>query len=519
MLPALLSVIVAFSIIGAAVTEVTLTNFTVVANSIKSQQALNLAEAGINYYMWHLNHNSSDYTDGNKTGNTLTAYGYGPYIHQYVDLNGSNEGTYTLYINPPTNNNSSIVTIRSIGQPIGSAITKTVQAQVGVPSFASYAVVSDSALWFGNNETASGPVFSNQGIRMDGPNTSTVSSANSTYTPSYQVGGDGNSHPGVWCDPSVTTPINCSTRSKSDWLYPVPTIDFNQVSSYLCTLKKLAFSSSSTTASIDSQSNACSQTPNASTQAYIARSNSNASQSKGYLIVLNPNTTYDLYRVSSEDDTQSSYLTALSTTLLSSGNPIPANGVIYVEDNVWVISNPDFHGRVTIAAGRLSASSSNSYSNITIAGPLLYSTKNGSDAIGLIAQNNISIAPYAPPPPTVTPINFEVDGALLSENGNIWYPDTYNVAPWYCTTGWTDPSQQFLFYGSVATRQTWTWSWLNGPYQCGNASYDPISGNYISGFLNDTTQYDYNLLYNPPPDFPLTSGYNILSWREILTHP
>ena len=518
MLPGLISVIVAFSIIGAAVTEVTLTNFMVIGNSIKSQEALNIAEAGVNYYLWHLNHNSTDYTDGHQTGNTLTQYGYGPYVHQYVGLNGVDQGTYTLYIQPPTNN-STIVTVRSIGQVANSSITKTVQAKLGIPSFASYGVVSDSALWFGNNETASGPVDSNQGIRMDGPNTSTVSSANSVYTPSYQLGGDGNPHPGVWCNASVTTPVNCNTRSKNDWLYPVPTIDFNQVASALCTLKKIAFSSSSTTSSISNSSNACSQTPNNSTQSYIARSNTNASQTKGYLIELNPDGTYNLYRVNSVNDTESSYQTALSTQLISTETPIPSNGVIYVEDNVWVLSNPDFHGRVTIAAGRLSAASSNSYANITIAGPLLYSTKNGQDAIGLIAQNNIIIAPYAPPPNTVSSINFQVDGALLAENGNVWYPDTYQSAPYECTMGWTGANQQFLFYGSVATRQTWTWSWLDGSNQCGNAAYDSVSGQYISGFENNTTQYDYNLMYSPPPDFPLTSGYNILSWREILLHP
>ncbi len=519
MLPALISVIVAFSIIGAAVTEVTLTNFSVVSNSIKSQESLNIAEAGINYYLWHLNHNATDYTDGHTGTQTLNpTLGYGPYTHNYIDLNGVNEGTYTLYINPPTNN-STVVTIRSIGQTLNSNITKTVQAQIGVPSFASYGVVSDSALWFGNNETADGPIFSNQGIRIDGANTSTVSSANSTYNPSVNVGGDGNFHPGVWCDSSVTTPVNCNTRSKSNWLYPVPTVDFNQVSSYLCSLKKQAFSSSSVTSSLNSNSNACSQTPNESTQAYIQRSTTSANINKGYLIELNPDGTYNLYRVNNQNDLNSSYLSALSTQLISSNNAIPSNGVIYVEDNVWVLSNPDFHGRVTIAAGRLSSASSNSYSNITIVGPLLYSTKNGADAIGLIAQNSIIIAPYAPPPNTTTSFTFEIDGALLAENGNVWFPDVYNSNPYICTTGWVLPSQKFLFYGSVATRQTWTWSWLDGGYPCGYGVYDSGSGNYISGFLNNTTQYDYNLQYSPPPDYPLTSGYKILSWREILSHP
>src|SRR5581483_1045905 len=133
--------------------------------------------------------------------------------------------------------------------------------QIGEPSFASYALVGDSALWFGSNETADGPVHSNQGIRLDGPNTDTVSSANSTYVPSTQLGGDGNSHPGVWCNSSVTSPVNCNTRSKTNWLYPVSAIDFNQVNTSLCSMKKTAFASDSSTSSLDNTSNPCNQTP------------------------------------------------------------------------------------------------------------------------------------------------------------------------------------------------------------------------------------------------------------------
>src|SRR6202012_6011336 len=130
--------------------------------------------------------------------------------HTYTDANGTNEGTYTLWIDP-AGNGSTVVTVRSTGQAAGSNITRTVQAEIGTPSFASYAVASDSALWFGNTETADGPIDSNQGVRMDGPSDSTVSSANATYVPSTQLGGDGRtSEPGVWCSPTITAPVNCN---------------------------------------------------------------------------------------------------------------------------------------------------------------------------------------------------------------------------------------------------------------------------------------------------------------------
>jgi hypothetical protein len=516
MIPALLSIIIAFSITGTALIEVATTNFFVVDNSIQSQRAFNIAEAGLNYYLWHLNHNSTDYKDGGTTPTTPTALGYGPYTHNYIDTNGVNEGTYTLYINP-AGSGSTIATVRSIGKATGTGVTRTVQAQIGSPSFASYAVASDTALWFGNTESADGPIDSNQGVRMDGPSDGIVSSANSTYVPPSDLGGNGStSYPGVWCSTSVTTPTNCNTRSKSTWTYPVPQIDFNQVSTSQCTMKKVAFAANSATAALASQSNACTQVPNTLTSSYLPQRSTTYSLTRGYLIVLNTDGTYNLYDVNAENDQATSYSTALTTQLVSSNITIPSSGVIFAEDNVWVISNPTYHGRVTISAGRLTAGSSASYANIVIAGPLLYSTKNGSDAIGLVAQDSVILAPYAPP--SSGAFNFEVDGALLAETGEVWYPGTYRTSTNRCTRGWTNANQQLLFYGSIATRQVWTWTWLDGSSACGDAAYDATNG-YISGVENNTTQYDYNLEYAPPPSYPLTSGYNILSWREILTHP
>lgn len=516
MIPALLSLIIAFGIMATAVTNVAVTNLFISGNIVQSQRAFNIAESGLNYYMWHLNHNASDYKDGHTTPATPNAtLGYGPYTHTYVDTNGVTQGTFTLWINP-AGNGSTVVTVRSIGTAKGSNSTRTVQAQIGTPSFASYAVASDSALWFGNTEAADGPVDSNQGVRMDGDSNSTVSSANATYVPSSQLGGDGSSHPGVWCSTTVTSPISCNTRSKNNWVYPVPQLNFNTVTSSLCTIKKTAFAADSSTAALANQANACTLTPTTRTAAYLPQRSTTFSLSRGYLIVLNTSGTYNLYNVNAENDQLSPYTSALTLQSVATNVSIPSSGVVFAEDNVWVLSNPSFHGRLTIAAGRLSSSNSSTYANIVIAGPLQYSNKNGIDAVGLIAQDSVIVAPYAPP--ATGSFNFEIDGALLAESGEVWYPDTYRTSQSKCTRGWTNSNQQFLFYGSVATRQTWTWTWQNGSSSCGDAAFDATNG-YISGIEHNTTQYDYNLEYAPPPSFPVTSGYDILSWREVITHP
>lgn len=352
---------------------------------------------------------------------------------------------------------------------------------------------------------------------MDGPNTSTVTSANSTYVPSVALGGNGyTTEPGVWCSDTVTSPVDCATRNTSNWVYPSNNIDFNQINNSLCNLKKIAFSNNSTTASIATASNACTQTPNTLTTSYLPRRGFYSDSQRGYLIMLNSNDTYNLYDVNNENDTLTPYTSALKLKLVADNIAIPSSGVIFAEDNVWVLSNPTFTGRVTIAAGRMTSSNTFSEANIVIAGPLQYGIKNGTDAIGLVAQNSVILAPYAPP--TSGAFTFEIDGALMAVNGNVWYPPNYRNNYYYCTQGWTQSDQTLLFYGSVTTRQVWTWNWLDGQYQCGNAAYDPVNG-YISGIENTVTQYDYNLEFNPPPHYPNIGGNAIISWREILTRP
>ncbi len=515
-LPIVLAFILASTILTGAVLTVIQTNFFTVNLNTQRQQALNIAEAGVNYYLWHMSHDANDFKDGQSTPATPDPdLGYGPYVHNYVDDNSKTTGTYTLWIKPQSAG-STIMTVRSIGKVKNTNVIRTVDAQIGATSFASYALASDSALWFGNTEVANGPVHSNVGVRMDGASFGDVTSANATYVPPGSLGGDGASHPGVWCKSSVTTPVNCNSRSKADWHYPVPLLDFNQISSSLCTIKKVAFSSDATTSALSQLSNACSQTPTTRTPSYLPQRSASGSFSstQGYLIELNTNGTYNLYNVNSENDTKATYVSALGKSLVSSNVVIPSTGVIFAEDNVWIRSNPTYKGRVTIGSGRLAQTNS---TDIVIADDLVYTTKNGDDAIGLVTENSVIIAPYAPPASGA--FTFEVDASMIAQSGSVTYPLHYRSTPSKYTHGWINSNQKFIFYGSISTRQTWTWTWLIGCGSCADAVYSASNSAYISGILNNSTDYDYNLLYAPPPNYPITGGYNILSWREVLTTP
>jgi hypothetical protein len=510
MLPGLISFIIAISILGAAVITVILNNFYVVGNNVTSQKAFNISEAGLNYYLWHLSHNATDFKDGQATSGTDATLGNGPFVHDYIDDSGKKQGTFTLWIKPQ-GNGSTIASVRSIGKVTGSTITRTTEAKIGAASFASYGLLSDTALYF--TGSASGPVFSNQGIRMDGPSTDTVGAANATYVPPANLGGNGlTSYPGVWCNSNVTAPVDCNTRDKTNWLFPQTAVDFNQVSGSLCTMKKVAFADNIATASLATQTNACTQVPTTRTSSYLPRRASVFNIARGYLIQLNANNTYTLFQVNGENDSLTPYTSALTLSQVAANIAIPSSGVIFAEDNVWVRTATTFAGRVSIGAGRLSNGDS---ANITIADDILYSTKNGSDAIGLVSENDVLVAPYAPP--ASGNFTFEVNAAVLAQSGSVRYPEDYR-SNGRCTRGWVGSNQKQIFYGSVSSRQVTAWKIIYGS-SCPDTAYDSATSRYYSGFKNTDTQYDYNLLYGPPPSYPITGGYSILSWREVLTRP
>jgi hypothetical protein len=481
----------------------------------KNQLSLNIADAGVNYYLWHLSHSGADFQDGN-TGGTPIVGGefngfYGPYEHDYKDDNGIIAGKYTLYIKPKSLG-STVAVVRAVGETNGNSNRRTVEAEIGAPSFASYGLVGDGALWFGDTESSNGPTHSNVGIRMDGPNAGDVTSANATYVPPANLGGNGTtSRNGVWCNAGTNCASRNSTNNNGSWRYPVPAVNFNAITAELCNLKKTAFLSSVATAAIAATPTACSNVTTTRTDAYIPRYQPAFNITRGYLIELNDNNTYNLYGVANEvysftnnNTYTSTWQAALTETLIQSNIAVPTSGVIFVEDNVWVRTNSVYEGRVTIASGRLA--SATEQTDVIIADDIKYEEKTGRDAIGLIAESDILIAPYAPPKPNDAASNypFEINAALIAKDGSVVVPFTYLSRQ---VPVWNDPAKKLVSYGSIATRQIWTWVWTNS------------GGTPLRGMYYNETNYDYNLLYAPPPNFPITSTYDILKWREILVTP
>ena len=193
---------------------------------INHEQAFQIAEAGINYYQWHLAHFPVDYKDGTTTP--------GPYIHTYTDLTtGKSIGQYSLTIVPPAVG-STIVTIQSTGWTNANPNDKrTITAQYGIPSLAQFSFLSNDVVWIGAGETVSGKLQSNNGVRFDGVGNAPIMSAKSTYyCPSSQGSPCESWQNGVWggAAPAV----------RSFWQFPVPAVDFSALTANLSSLKATA---------------------------------------------------------------------------------------------------------------------------------------------------------------------------------------------------------------------------------------------------------------------------------------
>jgi Tfp pilus assembly protein PilX len=415
-------IILSFVIIIGAQAIINNQKFT--AFETKTNQALDVADAGINYYMWHLTHNQYDYKDGNVIAGSGP---YGPFVHNYYDNYNNLIGTYTLTITPPANGNT-IVTVQSVGKVNGSPDSRTIVAKVGQKSFADYLFLSDTAMVFSDTATTNGPVHSNGCIQFNGTNNGVVESAVAS------CGSNG----GVWG----------SGGPSSQWKYPVTAIDFTSVTANLNTLQTL-----STSGGV----------------------NLGASGGIGWYLSLKSNGTIDEYRVTSENGS------GINKTFIRN-QTTPGNGVVFSPEEVWV-SGTNYPSRVTIVAAKLPDNSSTRKS-INVIDNLTTQLQDGSDVIGLIAQQDVFFPKYAPD-------NMTVYAAMLGQYGSVGF-DTNNGGP----------KSSFTLFGAIAQSQNDYAFKVQG---CGGV---------CKGFKTTSYTYDPSLLYGPPPGWPTTGVYAIMSWRE-----
>jgi hypothetical protein len=434
-LPVVLMASVIFMAFSMAIITLSMSNVKIANLHNKKITSMSIAEAGINYYLWHLAHNNEDYCDGQAC---VGSSPYGPYTHNYTDATGNVLGTYELFITPPSPGQSS-VTVKSVGKVNGESPIRTVITTIGMPSFTKYTLlVNGEQLWVGSGEKITGTVHVNDsGMYNEGEVTGDASSTELEYN-SWNWG----SQPGI-AGPGVYG------GSK---LYPVPRIDFNQVDVDVKTIRDDAKDNGKG----DYYDNA-------------------PSGSSGYHVVLKTNS-YDLYKVTNFNNTG---LNITAETLLGNHN-YPEEGIIFLEDNIWINGIIDNQKITVIAADP--EKNGNQRKRIVIPDLIRYTNLDGSDKIGLITQTDILVARTAPD-------NMEIDAAMIAKDGEIKIKDYTGLHKGHMKV-----------YGSMAHNTGLVWT------------YD--QGGDWTGYRTTETIIDQSNILNPPPMFPLTGTYVILSWRE-----
>lgn len=430
---------------------------------VAREHALQIAEAGAEYYRWHLAHAPTDYQDG--TGRP------GPYVHEYRDAAGRRIGEFSLEITPPPTG-STMVTVKSTGFYEGGTATSTraVEVVLAIPSVAKYAVAADQEIRIGEGTVTEGPVHSNSGVRFDGLARNLVTSARDVYDDPDHSGGN---EFGVHTHVAPVDPLPpAAVPERSDVFtvgreFPVPAIDFAGMVADLAQIKA------------DAQ---------AKGHYY------NASGRQGYRIVLKSNDTYDLFRVTAKrtppsqcknDAGEKSWDTwEIRTQSLIGTYAFPANGLIFFEDNVWVEGTVTT-ARLTIAAARFPDAQGQRRS-IIVNSDINYGAEDGSAVLGLIAQDSVNVG-------LASDTNLDIDAAMVAQHGRVGR----NYYGSGCGTGSTRNS--IRTYGSIVSAERYGFAWTDG-----------------TGYRTRNIVYDPHLLFAPPPGFPLTTDeYEVVSWEEV----
>lgn len=421
------------------------------------ERALDIAEAGLNYYKWYLAHNPDDVTNG--TGLP------GPYVTPYADPEGDVIGEYSLEIaSSSACGDIYAIDIFSTGHTYEAPnAARQVFARYARPTVAEYAYILNSNVWAGSDRVITGPYHSNGVIRMDGTNNSTVTSGQENWV----------------CDGSLP----CAPASSGDtidgvygngpnsdlWSFPSPPINFTGITVDLSQMQ-------------DKAQNAGGR--------YFGPSGRS-----GYHVVFRSNGTFDIYRVNSKVNEPNGYAWGRYMHILNGktflGNySIPTGcAVIYIEDQVWL--EGVVNGKVTIAAADVDTTGVDP--SIILNNNLTYA--NEDSGILVIGEYDVLIG-------LVVPDDMELNGIFVAQTGHFGRNHYDTSMP----NAWEQYIQRnsLTLNGTIVSNGREGTKWVSG------------AGTYLSGFEFRYNSYDRDLVSDPPPLTPEVSDtYEFIEWREV----
>lgn len=441
------------------------------------EESLHIAEAGIDYYKWHLQHFPEDTQDGQDwCCDSPPCSVCGPYEHEYKDSQGNVEGYFSLEISSKNYcGHISSLTITSTGWTNRfPSLKRKIKIIYAYSTVADYSYIINDNVWAGSDREVKGPYFSNGGIRMDGENKSTVSSAKSEWICTSSFGCDtcptdvGCHLEGSNCMcPGVFTTAN---GNPDLFKYPVTPFDFDGITVDLANIKDL--------------------TKNQGQGLYFGPSGE-----KGYYIYINQNS-LDVYKVTSlskvyayDFDNGWHWEKSIIKRKSYLGNySLPTEcGLVFVEDNLWV--EGEVEGKITIVSANLE--NPNEETDVWLPGNITYKTRDGSDGLLLVGQRNILIGPNSPD-------NMKLEGIFIAQKGHFGR-NHYNclLYPSYCLKSYLEIYGAIVSNGRVGTK--WTNNW----------------GGVASGYKKRENIYDTNQSLNAPPFLPKTSEkMELKKWIE-----
>lgn len=461
----MLALAVVFGAIFLMVTS-SLTGFLLMSKKISREketreQAVEIAQAGLEYYKWRLAHYPNDLQDGTNAP--------GPYVHTYYDPEGSALGEFSLAISGNTEcNQTTTIDIESTGTTLDNPTYKRiVSGSYSRPSVAEYGYIVNTNVWAGSDRIITGKYHSNGGIRMDGDNRSTVTSSVATWQCTSSFGCSGTqTKNGVWG--AGTNP--------SLWSFPVPQIDFAGITVDLTALKGYA------------QNNG---------GRYFAPSGQS-----GYHAILKSDATVDVYRVtgttqvwgySDQDGWQQERHIISSETFLGNYTIPTACSVLFFEDKLWL--EGVVKGKVTVVSANVTAQSTDT--DLILRNSITYAVNDGSDGLTAIGERNVLI-------PLTSPTNMTLYGIFIAQKGR--YGRNH-----YVTSGSNQVPSSYDSYVEQNTLTTVGTIVSNGrtgtQWTCG--------GDFCSGYETRIDSYDGRLSNSPPPFTPFTStDYRFVEWRD-----
>jgi hypothetical protein len=394
-------------------------------------QAMHIADAGVNEFLYQL---SEDYGYWKDPANPTVGRTVGP-----VQMDG---GTWRVVATAPTNTDP--LRLTSVGTLVNGQ-KRTITATVRFPTFADYVMFVNASQSIGAGATFYGRFRSNGTISNSG-----------VITGLAEAGGS--------CNWSTSAAVNYPGGYKNN----VTIEDFSQLTTDLNKIKSAASASGS----------------------YYTLSGA-----LGHKIVLSGSqaTVYKVTAVNNKyprsTSTTDKPLGELTTTLVGT-LVIPSDGVVYFEDNVWVMG--DYSANITIASNK----------DIYIPDDLVLTTEDSNVTCGLVAASDI-VFPYWY---QTMPTDLYVRAALLGQGGTIVGesapPSAMQASPYN-----TYSIMSYVTNTTTPSKSGWTGQYsgtIPKKTSCNvNGATAMLNNSGLSvAFLYRNFAHDPRLQNNPPPLYP-----------------